>query len=78
MAKCKIFDTKNLDLRAIGEAFGDMKSRPAHEWTKSKPLTGDDAIIERYLETRDISDVSDKFDLSSSKVIKILNDSGVI
>lgn len=78
MARSKACDISNLDLRAIGESFSDMQARPAHEWTKSQPKTGNDAIIERYLESRDPIGVADHFEMKTHQVIQILEEAGVI
>jgi hypothetical protein len=78
MARSKACDISNLDLKAVGESFSDMRARPAHEWIRSQPKEGNDAIIESYLERRDPLEIADRFEIKTHQVVQILEEAGVI
>lgn len=70
---------KKIDQRIIDEICEDfVQGRKAKVWKKNKPLTGEDAIIEKYLETEDIHKISELFEISVNELNNILKESGVI
>lgn len=70
---------KKIDQRIIDELCEDfVQGRKAKTWKKSKPLTGNDAIIEKYLETDDVHKTSEIFEISVNKLNNILEEAGVI
>ena len=70
---------KRIDPRIARELTeGFVENRAAHVWKKSKPLQGNDAIVEYYIEHNCVHKTSERFEKSVDGIIKILEETGVI